>query len=96
VRERTTALAPRPSRSHAAHGSLPRENSLARICHSYLIFAALRPPCSARPDRVFSRPGWSACLLALAAGRFLASAQAVPAVSGTAPPGGWARFAQRA
>jgi hypothetical protein len=69
-----------------AHGSLRGENSLARIWHGYLIVAAVRPPGSAGPDRVFSHPGWSARRLAGGGRTVFSAAQAAPAVFGTAPP----------
>jgi hypothetical protein len=60
--ERTiAALAPtgHPRSRAAPAGASAGENSLARIWHGYLIFAAFRPLCRGGPDRVFSHPGWS-------------------------------------
>jgi hypothetical protein len=69
--ERTTA-APAPRvipLARRAHGASVRENSLARIWHSYLIFATFRRkkpemrsglssvPAGHRPTRVTPRPG---------------------------------------
>jgi hypothetical protein len=71
--ERTiAALAPTgyPRSRAAPAGASAGENSLARIWHGYLIFAAFRPLGSGGPGRVFWHPGWSPGVLLLAAGRF--------------------------
>jgi hypothetical protein len=75
-----------PSCSHAAPtGASAGENSLARVWHGYLIVAAVRPPCSGGPYRVFLHTGWSATRLAGGGRTVFSSAQAAPAVFGTAP-----------
>jgi transposase len=88
MRERTTAaLALRAScLGCRAHGSLRGENSLARIWHGYLVFAALRLLATAGQTRCSGILAGHPGVLLLAAGRFFASAQAAPAVCGTAPP----------
>jgi hypothetical protein len=65
---------------------------LARIWRGYLIVAAVRPPGSGGPDRVFSHTGRSARRLAGGGRTVFSSAQAASAVFGTAPPRRWARF----
>ena len=54
-----------------AHGSLPRREFFGTYLARLPDLAALRPPGSGRPDRVFSHPGWSPGVSLLAAGRAL-------------------------
>jgi hypothetical protein len=95
MRERTTAPTGHP-RSHAAPtGASAGENPLARIWHGYLIFAA-SAPLAAAVQTVSSHPGWLVTGYLAAGGRpGFASAQAAPAVFGTAPLLRWARLMHR-
>jgi hypothetical protein len=87
VRGRPPPWPHEPSRSHAA----PTGASLrGEFFGTYLArppdLAALRPFGGGGPGRLFSRPGWSPGCLAAGGRAVFVSAQAAPAVSGTASP----------